>query len=108
MDFKKHPNGAYYKITKSDYKDSDIPGFKAAVKKLKTWSWPCPDILSDDWQEWAFIGRPDFKTFGQLKVFYIDNPKRDAKELKQAGYKPQLRTDSQFRRRAVVRKPTGV
>lgn len=108
MDFKKHPNGIYYKLSKDDFKFGDAPGFRKAVKKLKSAAWPCPEIKTDDWREWGFIGKADFKEFGAIKKFFIDDQKNDRKQLAEMGFKPLLRTEAKFRRRAIVRKPPGV
>jgi len=105
MDFKKHPNGGlYYRFDKSSYL-GDIRGFRKAIKKLKSWAWPCYEF--DDAENWGFVGKQDLDAFWALKELYIDRPKNEAKQLKALGFKP-LKSDNKFRRRAIVKKPPTV
>lgn len=100
MLFKYHPNGFYFQLESKDMKDTAWKDFINAVKKLKTASYGCPELEGDDPHYW-FIGKPDAKTFFELKEFHIDRHKHDNAQLRAEGYRPIPRRN-QFCRKRIV------
>lgn len=100
MIIKKVKTGIFFKLDGPDW-DADWKGFLAQIKKLKSVSYNCPDVPDhEDEPNWWFVGNTDYKSFIELKKFYINKQLADQRADADAGFKPISRR-SEFAKRGL-------